>query len=251
MRKRFDKQVAIVTGGARGIGKATARRLAAEGARVILFDILDAELAETTRVLQREGLPVTGTCLDITQEKLVSEAVRAVVRNFGKIDVVINSAGIVGPTSKTIVDYPFSDFRQVIKVNLGGAFVMTKCCIPPMVDRGYGRILLIASIGGKEGNPGMVGYAASKSGVMGLVKAVGKEFAETGVTVNGLAPAVIATPMNLDTEPETLRYMMDKIPMKRLGTVEEVAAISCWIVSKEASFNTGFVFDLSGGRATY
>jgi 3-oxoacyl-[acyl-carrier protein] reductase len=120
-----------------------------------------------------------------------------------------------------------------------------------MLERNYGRILLISSIGGKEGNPGMVGYAAAKSGVMGLVKGVGKEYAETGVTVNGLAPAVIATPMNLDTDTQLLRYMADRIPMKRLGTVEEVAAISCWIVSREASFNTGFIFDLSGGRATF
>ena len=120
-----------------------------------------------------------------------------------------------------------------------------------MLARDYGRILHIASIGGKEGNPGMVGYAASKSGLLGLVKGVGKEYADRGITVNGLAPAVIATPMNQDTAPETLTYMTSKIPMGRLGTVAEVAAITCWIVSKEASFNTGFIFDLSGGRATY
>ena len=120
-----------------------------------------------------------------------------------------------------------------------------------MLPRNYGRILLIASIGGKEGNPGMAGYATSKSGVMGLVKGIGKEYAETGVTVNGIAPAVIATPMNVDTDPRMMEYMLDKIPMKRLGLVDEVAALVCWICSKEASFNTGFVFDLSGGRATY
>ena len=120
-----------------------------------------------------------------------------------------------------------------------------------MAKQEYGRILLLASIGGKEGNPGMVGYAASKSGVMGLVKAIGKEYAEMGITVNGLAPAVVATPMNADTDPEMLEYMTSKIPMNRLCSVEEVAALSCWIVSKEASFNTGFVFDISGGRATF
>ena len=120
-----------------------------------------------------------------------------------------------------------------------------------MVKAGYGRILHVTSIGGKEGNPGMMGYAASKSGLIGLVKGAGKEYAESGITVNGIAPAVIATEFNENTDPAMLKYMTDKIPMKRMGTIEEVAALSCWIVSKEASFNTGFVFDISGGRATY
>jgi 3-oxoacyl-[acyl-carrier protein] reductase len=138
-----------------------------------------------------------------------------------------------------------------LKINITGAFLITKHTIPYMQVHNYGRILHIASIGGKDGNPNMVGYAASKSGLIGLVKGVGKEFAESGITVNGLAPAVIATEMNQETAPEVLKYMADKIPMKRLGTVEEAAAISCWIVSREASFNTGFIFDLSGGRAVY
>jgi 2-dehydro-3-deoxy-L-rhamnonate dehydrogenase (NAD+) len=128
---------------------------------------------------------------------------------------------------------------------------MLKHSLPAMLEQNYGRILLIASISGKEGNPGMVGYSTSKAGVIGLVKAVGKEYATSGVTINALAPAVIQTPMNQDTSPEQLKYMLDRIPMKRLGTVEEVASLACWIVSAEASFNTGFIFDLSGGRATY
>jgi 2-dehydro-3-deoxy-L-rhamnonate dehydrogenase (NAD+) len=128
---------------------------------------------------------------------------------------------------------------------------MLKHSLPAMLEQNYGRILLIASISGKEGNPGMVGYSTSKAGVIGLVKAVGKEYATSGVTLNALAPAVIQTPMNQDTSPEQLKYMLDRIPMKRLGTVAEVASLACWIVSEEASFNTGFIFDLSGGRATY
>lgn len=251
MTNRFQNQVAIVTGGARGIGKAIATRLAAEGARVVLFDVRHEEMLEVTGHLRAEGQQVSSIRVDITDEPEVAKAVQRVVRDEGKIDIMVNSAGVVGPTSRMTADYSFQDFQQVVNVNLGGAFLMTKYCLAPMVERSYGRILLISSIGGKEGNPGMAGYAAAKAGVMGLVKGVGKEYAETGITVNGLAPAVIATPMNLDTDTQLLKYMVDRIPMKRLGTVEEVAAISCWIVSKEASFNTGFIFDLSGGRATY
>jgi 3-oxoacyl-[acyl-carrier protein] reductase len=251
MTNRFDNQVAVVTGGARGIGRAIARRMAEEGAHVVLFDLREEEMMETSGELRGDGLEASCARVDITKEPEVSKAVKRVVRDQGKIDVMVNSAGIVGPTSRLTVDYSFQDFQQVVNVNLGGAFLMTKYCLSPMLERNYGRILLISSIGGKEGNPGMAGYAAAKSGVMGLVKGVGKEYAETGITVNGLAPAVIATPMNLDTDTQLLKYMADRIPMKRLGTVEEVAAISCWIVSREASFNTGFIFDLSGGRATF
>ena len=164
---------------------------------------------------------------------------------------MVNAAGIVGPTSTRITDYSLSAFDDIYSVNLRGAFLMTRHAIRIMEKRNYGRILLIASIAGKEGNPGMVGYSATKAGVIGLVKGVGKEDAETGITVNGLAPAVIRTAMNENTAPEQLEYMISKIPMKRLGTVAEVASIATWILSKDASFTTGFVFDLSGGRATY
>ena len=173
------------------------------------------------------------------------------VTTYGRLDIMVNCAGVAGPNAIKITDYSYEDFKKVVDINLNGSFLMTKYSIPHMLANNYGRILLIASIGGKEGNPGMAGYAASKSGVMGLVKGIGKEYAKTGITVNGLAPAVIATPMNLDTHPDTMKYMTDKIPMGRLGTIDETAALSCWIVSPEASFNTAFVFDLSGGRATF
>lgn len=249
--QRFIDQVAIVTGAARGIGKAIAHRLAKEGAHVFLFDLLEGPLQTTAKELQAEQLSITSLTVDISQEQQVKNAIQSVLETAGRIDIMINSAGIIGHTNTNIIDYDLATFEQVHRVNLTGAFLLTKHVLPPMLSKDYGRILHIASIGGKEGNPGMVGYAASKSGLMGLVKGIGKEYAEQGITVNGLAPAVIATPMNQDTAPETLAYMASKIPMGRLGTVEEVASIACWIVSREASFNTGFVFDLSGGRATY
>ncbi|RYF84566.1 MAG: SDR family oxidoreductase, partial [Chitinophagaceae bacterium] len=164
---------------------------------------------------------------------------------------LVNAAGIVGPTSTKIVDYPTTEFDKIYAVNLKGTFLMTKYMLEVMRKTGKGRILLIASIAGKEGNPGMVGYSSTKAGVIGLVKGVAKEFADDGITINGLAPAVIRTPMNENTSAEQLSYMTAKIPMQRLGTVEEVAAVCCYIVSDENSFSTGFIYDISGGRATY
>lgn len=248
---RFEGQVAIITGGASGIGAGVATRLAREGASVSLFDTDEAGLVNCARAIKKEGHKVDAFVVDITSEAQVKSYINEVVLRNSRLDIMVNCAGIVGPTATRIADYSTEDFRRVVDVNLTGAFIMTKYAIEPMVEQNYGRILLIASIGGKEGNPGMAGYASSKSGVMGLVKGIGKEYASTGITVNGMAPAVISTPMNEDTSPEMLEYMARKIPMGRLGTVEEVASLSCWIVSKEASFNTGFVFDMSGGRATF
>lgn len=246
MTQRFVDQVAVVTGGASGIGEAITRRITAEGGQVVIFDTHQANMDRVAGECDAAAMSV-----DIGDETAVKTGIAQVVEQYGRLDIVVNSAGIVGPTSTHIVEYSTADFERVLRVNLYGAFYITKYAIPPMLERGYGRILLISSIGGKEGNPGMVGYATSKAGVIGLVKAVGKEYAASGITVNGLAPAVIRTPMNADTSPELLRYMTERIPMKRLGTVDEAAALACWIVSDEASFNTGFIFDLSGGRATY
>lgn len=240
-----------MAGGARGIGGAIAARLAAEGALVAIFDINHHALKTRVEEIKQAGHLALGFEVDLTHESKLVETIEAVFNLDQRLDVVVNSVGIVGPTGISIVDYPVDQFQRVMEVNILGAFLLTKHSIPHMLQRNYGRILHVASIGGKDGNPNMVGYASSKSGLVGLVKGVGKEFAETGITVNGLAPAVIATEMNKDTDPAVLKYMADKIPMKRLGTVEEAAALSCWIVSAEASFNTGFVFDLSGGRAVY
>jgi 3-oxoacyl-[acyl-carrier protein] reductase len=243
---RFKDRAAVITGGASGIGEATARRIIAEGGRVALFDV-NAERLHSVA----EDIGATTALVDISHEAQVRDAMQQVANEFGRLDIMVNCAGIVGPTNTKITDFSADDFDKVIGINLRGTFLTVKYAIPHMLKNNYGRIMLLSSIGGKDGNPGMVGYAASKSGVMGLVKGIGKEFAATGITVNGLAPAVIATPMNADTAPEMLDYMASKIPAGRLGTVDEAAAIICWVVSEEASFNTGFVFDLSGGRATY
>lgn len=249
--RRFDDQVAIITGGASGIGAGIAERLAKEGALVALFDTNQRGLLNRARAIKKEGLKVDAFVVDVVSDSQVQSAVNEVVDRHRRLDIMVNCAGIVGPTATNTLDYTADDFRRVVDVNLAGSFLMAKHAIRPMVEQGYGRILLMASIGGKEGNPGMAGYAASKAGVIGLVKGIGKEYAESGVTVNGLAPAVVSSPMNESTDPEMLEYMVSKIPMNRVCTIEEIAALSCWIVSKEASFNTGFVFDISGGRATF
>ena len=251
MENRFTTQVAVISGGADGLGKGIALRIAAEGGRVFLLDKNQELLDKTLQEITETGGIAAGQLTDIGVESDVITAFNAVKMRFGKVDIMINSAGIVGPTNTKITDYPITAYDQIYQVNLRGSFLMTKYAIMEMEKNGYGRVLLIASIAGKEGNPFMAGYSSMKAGVIGLVKGIGKEYAEKGITVNGLAPAVIATAMNENTDPVQLTYMKEKIPMKRLGTVEEVASLSCWIVSKEASFNTGNVFDLSGGRATY
>jgi len=243
---RFRNQTAIVTGAATGLGNAIARRLALEGARVALLDVNDARVRQAASEIGGVGRQV-----DVGDEQSVKDALDAVQKEIGPPDIMINSAGIAGPTNTPILSYAAEDFERVYAVNLRGSFLMTKYSLPAMLARNYGRILLIASIAGKEGNPGMCGYSATKAGVIGLVKGVGKEYAETGVTINGLAPAVIMTDLVRELPSETVSYMTSKIPMKRCGTLDEVAGMAAWIVSKECSFTTGFTFDLSGGRATY
>ncbi len=249
--KRFENQVAVISGGADGLGKGIGERIASEGGKIALFDINKILLEQTIEVFKNKGFDAGGYVVDISSESSVQQAIQQVEDKFGRIDIMVNSAGIVGPTSTKITDYPVEEYDKIYAINLRGSFLMTKYVIKAMEKNNYGRILLLASIAGKEGNPFMAGYSSMKSGVIGLVKGIGKEYAQTGITVNGLAPAVIKTTMNENTAPEQLAYMTAKIPMGRLGTVEEVAAIASWIVSKEASFNTGFIFDISGGRATY
>jgi 3-oxoacyl-[acyl-carrier protein] reductase len=251
IKDRFRDKVAVITGGADGIGKGVACRLGKEGALLALFDINKDLLDLSVEEFQGLGIHAKGFVVDVSSESQVSEAILQVEKDFDKIDILVNAAGIVGLTNTKITDFPTEEFDKIYEINLRGTFLITKYTLQVMKKAGKGRLLLIASIAGKEGNPGMIGYSSTKAGVIGLVKAVAKEFADTGITVNGLAPAVIKTRMNDNTSPEQLVYMTAKIPMRRLGTVDEVAAMSCYIVSDENSFSTGFIYDISGGRATY
>ena len=222
---------AIVTGGASGIGASIAHRLLQAGVQVHRFDITGG--GKTIQV-------------DVTNE----EACRRAVSASEPIDILVNSAGVAGQNAPSW-KMPDGEFERVIAVNLVGTYYMCRAVIPGMVSRGWGRIVNIASIAGKEGNPNASAYSASKAGVIGLTKSLAKEIADTGVLVNCVTPAVIDTPMLGQVSDEHLKYMLSKIPMGRLGQPEEVAALVCWLVSDECSFSTGAVFDISGGRATY
>ena len=251
MSLRFNGQVAMIFGAARGIGEAIAIRLSKEGAKVIIIDVRENEINAVKHKIIKNGGALEAYCVDISDEKKVNQCIKQVVKFNAKIDILINSVGITGPTNCQIEKYELKDFLDVLNVNLIGAFIVSKAIIPVMKKNNYGRILHVSSIAGKEGNPGMIGYSASKSALIGMVKSLGKELAETNITVNGIAPALISSEMNHDTDPKMLEYMIQKIPMKRSGTVYEVASLCAWITSKEASFNTGTIFDISGGRATY
>jgi 3-oxoacyl-[acyl-carrier protein] reductase len=251
IQDRFKNRSAIVTGGAQGIGRAIVERLAAEGAHVGILD-REAELAEAATIeLSSRGFSIEALPCDITSDSNVRDIFDTFNKTRGKLDVLVHAAGIVGPSGIKVDEVATEDFIKVCQVNLVGSFIVTKHALAIMKHAGYGRILLIASIAGKEGNAGMACYSASKAGVIGLVKSVGKEFVEGNITINGLAPATIRTAMVAAMPEPQVKYMTDRIPKQRCGTVEEAAALACWIVSEEASFNTGFTFDLSGGRAVY
>lgn len=221
---------AVVTGGMSGLGAACAERLARDGLEVVRLDIVDG----ADRVV------------DITDESSVDR----VCRELGGVDVLVNSAGVVGP-NMPLWEVPTQDWRRTFEVNVDGVFTMCRALVPGMVERGWGRIVNISSMAGKDGNPNLSAYSASKAAVIALTKSLGKELAETGVSVNAVAPAVFETPMNASTAPEVLERLTSLIPMKRLGRPEELAALVSWLVSDECSFSTGAVYDISGGRATY
>jgi 3-oxoacyl-[acyl-carrier protein] reductase len=231
--------VAFVTGAASGIGAATARRLLAEGAAVAVFDLRPAGIDG--------ALELTG---DVSRSADVNAAVAAATEQLGAIDVLVCSAGIAGESLRT-QDVGDEEWKRVLAINADGVFWCNRAVAPGMEARGYGRIVNVASIAGKEGNPMAAAYAASKAAVIAMTKAIGKDYARSGVIVNCVAPAVIETPIIAQVSRDQLDYMLERIPMGRMGTVDEVAALICWLASEECSFSTGATYDISGGRATY
>lgn len=248
MKNQFENQVAIITGGANGIGFAIARYLSQNGAQVILLDLQKGLVGAAAK---RIGANASAYAIDVTDEAAISQAIKKIIRKFRRIDILINSAGTTGKTNIKTHDVDLENFKFVFAVNVDGCFLTSRAVLPQMLKQNYGRILHIASIAGKDGNAGMLAYSASKAAVIGMTKVQGKEYAETGITVNALAPAVIRTAMVEALPDEQVKYMTDKIPMKRCGTLEEIAHLAAYIVSPQASFTTGFTFDMTGGRATY
>ncbi len=240
---------AIVTGGARGIGLAIAGRLLSSGARCCLWDIDPAALDAAAQELKALG-EVHTVVVDLTQSASVQEARAATLKQLGSVEILVNNAGIAGVNKKTWELTP-EEWRRVLEINLVGVFLCCREVVPIMVEQGYGRIVNIASIAGKEGNPNASHYSASKAGVIALTKSLGKELARSGVLVNCVAPAVIKTDIFDQMTQEHIDYMVSKIPMGRFGLKEEAAAMVAWLCSADCSFSTGAVFDLSGGRATY
>ena len=226
-------RTAVVTGGKIGIGAAIVQRLEASGAKVRIWD------------LGAKDDPV-----DVADQKSVERATARTIAELGRIDILVNNAGIAGPTMP-VVDYPVEDWKRVIDIDLNGPFLCCRAVVPHMVKAGYGRIVNIASIAGKEGNPNAAAYAAAKGGLIAFTKALGKELAKTGVLVNCVTPAAAQTAILDQVTPEFAQFMLSKIPMGRFVKVDEIAAMACWLSTEDCSFTTGGVFDISGGRATY
>lgn len=238
---------AVVTGGAAGIGLAVAQRFAASGARVSLWD---RDAAAVGAAAQALGAGHAGHAVDIADEDAVQRATDATAAAFGRIDVLVCSAGITGPNTTTW-EYPTQAWRAVFDVNVHGLFYCNRAVVRKMLEHDYGRVINIASIAGKDGNPNAPAYSASKAAVVGLTKSLGKELARTGVRVNCVTPAAVRTAIFDQMTQQHIDFMLSKIPMGRFGTVDEVAALIAWLASEECSFSTGAVFDLSGGRAVY
>jgi 3-oxoacyl-[acyl-carrier protein] reductase len=245
MAEPLSGQVAVVTGGAQGIGLAVARRLAGQGARVVIWDMDGALAASMGAELGGEGRG-----LDVTDADAVASAAQDAAARLGRIDILVNSAGIAGMNAP-VVDYPVAEFHKVVAVNLHGTFHVCRAVLPHMVARGYGRVVNIASVAGKEGNPNAGAYSAAKAGVIALTKSLGKEHAGADIAVNCVTPAAARTRIFEQMSEAHIAFMLSKIPRGRFVQVDEIAAMIAWMVSPENSFTTGAVFDLSGGRATY
>ena len=246
--KSYKNQVAVISGAASGIGVAIAKQLSAEGVRLALLDLNELSLQTISSQITTYSRPYT---LDVTDEKQVQYVIEQIAAHFGTIDILVNSAGVTGKTNVKSHDTDTDDVRKVFDVNFFGSYFTSKYALPHMLKQNYGRVVHIASIAGKEGNAGMLAYSTSKAAVIGMAKVQGKEYAQTGITINALAPAVIRTPLVEAMPEEQVNYMTEKIPAKRCGSLEEVANLITYIVSPMNSFTTAFTFDLSGGRATY
>jgi 3-oxoacyl-[acyl-carrier protein] reductase len=248
---RIDLQgrVAVITGGARGIGYATAERLIASGAAVSLWDIDAERLTQARNALSAEG-SVTSRTVELTDENSVAEATRADMAAHGKVDILVNNAGITGGNGKLWELVP-DTWRKVVDVNLVGPYLTCRAIVPEMLKSGWGRIVNVSSIAGKEGNPNASHYSASKAGLIGLTKALGKELATSGILVNCITPAAAKTEIFDQMQQEHIDFMLSKIPMGRFLEVDEAAAMIAWLCSEDCAFTTGAVFDISGGRAVY
>lgn len=243
---RFQHRVAVITGGASGVGCDAAARIAAEGGRVFLWDRDEGALAAAAA-----AIPGSQTArVDVADAAEVARAAEATFRACGRVDILIASAGITGPTAP-LWEYPVEEWRRVIDVDLHGIFNCCRAVVPLMLKNDYGRIVNISSVAGKEGNPNASAYSTAKAGVIGLTKSLGKELALSGIRVNCVTPATFKSPILTQLPQSQIDYMKSKIPMGRLGEVEEVAALVCWLASEECSFSTAATFDISGGRTTY
>ena len=248
-RLDLDGRVCIVTGGVSGIGLAIAQRMADSGATVSLWDRDAAALAKIAKELGAKGKVHTAV-VDVSNYGQVAAAAKDTASVLGKIDALVNSAGVAG-ANKVLWEFPVDEWIRVHDVNLHGTFYACREVVPHLQKNGYGRIVNIASIAGKEGNPTASAYSSSKAAVIGLTKSLGKELAKQNITVNCITPAAVKTPIFDQVSQQHIDYMLQKIPMGRFGQVEEIAAIVCWLCTEDASFSTGAVFDVSGGRATY
>ncbi len=242
-------RAAVITGGASGIGYAVAERMLKSGAAVALWDINEVQLAKASKTLAALGT-VSAEVVELTEEASVDAATKATVAKLGRLDILVNSAGITGGNGSTWELAP-AVWRHVIEVNLIGSYLTCRSVVPQMIAAGYGRIVNIASVAGKEGNPNASHYSASKAGLIGLTKSLGKELAKTGVLVNAVTPAAAKTPIFDTMTQDHIDFMLSKIPMGRFLEVDEAAAMIAWLCSSDCAFSTGAVFDLSGGRATY
>ncbi|MBU1440413.1 MAG: SDR family oxidoreductase [Gammaproteobacteria bacterium] len=243
----FSGRHAVITGAATGLGYGIAERLLASGGQVTIWD---RNLDAARKAASALGASAFAVGVDVAQEASVAKAVAATLAHHPRIDALVNSAGITGPNAK-VWDYPVDAWREVIEVNLHGLFICCREIVPHMRSQGYGRIVNIASVAGKDGNPNASAYSASKAAVIALTKSLGKELADTDVRVNCVTPAAVKTAIFDQMSPEHIAFMLSKIPMGRFGTVQEVAAMVGWLCTEDCSFSTGAVFDLSGGRSTY